>query len=112
MNKKREVDVELILTQSETQDNVIIPRKDVHNAPERLGVQVAADGSWSKEYSRWTRTAVEFSQKVRKEKFSRVCGWKVFSEIWCAKIRFVAGVFGLDKAQLDELQKTSSSRMP
>ena len=54
---------------------------------------------------RWTRNAVVFAEKVRRAKFSRVCGWKVFSSIWCAKVRFVAGVIGLGKSELDELQR-------
>ena len=96
LRKKKQDEAELTLIQSESGDKIVITRKDVTNAPKRLGVRVSADGNWKKEKMRWTRNAVVFAEKVRRAKFSRVCGWKVFSSIWCAKVRFVAGVFGLE----------------
>ena len=46
--KKKHDEAELTLIQSESGDKIVITRKDVTNAPKRLGVRVSADGKWKR----------------------------------------------------------------
>ena len=92
-----EARAELQITQSEEKERVVIRRMSTTEAPKILGCHVAADGNWSKELGRWTAESVRFANKVKKARFHRSCGSKVYPMTWIPKIIFVAPVIGLKK---------------
>ena len=95
----------VVIIQSESGVPVTIPQKSADKAPKRLGVRIAADGSWTKEKTRWKQIAGQFATKVRRAQFKRICGLKVYSAVWVAKIRFVGAIIGLTEKECDDIQK-------
>ena len=87
----------MVIKKSELGDKVVIPQKYADKAPKRLGIRIAADGSWTKEKTRWKQVAGQFATKVRRARFTRICGLKVYSVVWVAKLRFVGAFVGLTK---------------
>ena len=96
---------QVVITQSEDDTPVTIQRKDVDEAPKVLGCMMAADGTWTQEAIRWATAASEFAAKVKRAKFDRTCGSKLYSVMWIPKFRYVAPVTGFS---LDECAKIES----
>ena len=88
----QEVHAEMKIRQTEDGTEVVIPRKSVEDAPRLLGCNIAADGKWKVEYGKWRAEGARFSQRVKKANFKRVCGEKVYSSIWLAKLRYISSV--------------------
>ena len=66
-------EAEVKIIQSETKEEVVIQRKNVDEAPKVLGCLIQANGSWEAEERRLQASALNFSMKVKKGKFDRIC---------------------------------------
>ena len=92
-NKKMdEIKDNLTIRTSHKQEEVIITRKSAQDAPKVLGCHVAANGSWAHELGKWKSSSSRFAQRVKKARFSRTCGSKVYNTIWVAKLRYISPV--------------------
>ena len=92
LKTKEEAAATMILRQTETNNDVTIPRKTVKEAPKVLGCHVAADGSWAKEVGKWTMEGIKFAKKVNDANFTRTCGSKVYPSLWISRLRYIAQV--------------------
>ena len=78
---------DMVLSQTEAEENVVITRREVGDVPRTLGCFVAADGSWNFAVGRWKTLARSFAQKIKLERFPRTCGSKLYPSFWLAKLR-------------------------
>ena len=53
LKSTEEINKQLLITQSEDSSRVLIPLKEVSDAPKVLGCYVAGDGTWDRELGRW-----------------------------------------------------------
>ena len=91
------------MIQSEDKSVVIIPQKSVIDAPRVLGCHVAANGEWDREIGRWKTEAARFAAKVKKAKFSRVSGCRIYSSLWTSKLRYIASVVCFSRDVSDDI---------
>jgi len=95
----------LTIRQSESNEVVTIERKNPSDAPKVLGCMIQADGKWITEQRRWERTALDFAIKVKKGRFDRMCGSKLYPVYWMSKFRYLASIVCFDKKYCDEVEK-------
>ena len=105
MKNSEEIDMDLIIKQTEDGSTITIPRKDVSDAPRVLGVHIAVDGNWSKEVGKWRTEAAVFAKKVKNARFSKACGNRVYPSIWMAKLRYISQVVCFTREEADEINR-------
>ena len=98
-----EVHGELRLVQSQGGGSHIIPRKSVNDAPRVLGCHVAGNGSWKTEVGKWISEGARFARLVKRSKFNRVCGSKVYNTIWLPKLRYISPVVGFTESDSSKI---------
>ena len=99
----RKAPATLRINQTEEGTEVIISRKSMEDAPRILGCHIAADGNWSAEYGKWRAEAARFAIKVKKARFRRSCGEKVYSSLWIPRLRYISSVVGFTKKQCAQI---------
>ena len=92
LKEVKELDATMTIRQTEGDKEITIPRKSVIEAPKILGCHVAANGNWEREAGRWKAEAVRFSTRIKKGKFNRTCGAKIYPSLWLAKLRYISSV--------------------
>ena len=102
--------ISLKIRQSESKETVNIERKK-SDAPKVLGCMIQADGNWTTEQRRWERTALDFAIKVKKVRFDRLCGSKLYPVYWMSKFRYLASIVCFDKIYCDDVEKSGSSML-
>lgn len=105
LKEVQEIPQTLKITQTEDDLEVTIVHKSVQDAPRVLGCHVAADGSWRRELGRWKAEAARFAERVKKAKFSRSCGSRVYSSLWTSKLRYVASVVCFTKKESEDINR-------
>ena len=100
-----EIKRELVIKQSEDGSEIKIPIKSGHEAPKVLGCYVAADGTWDREFGRWSTEAASFASRIKQAKLSRVCGSKLYSALWIPKLRYVAPVVCFSRKQCTAIDR-------
>ena len=95
MSTVRDTPATLDLIQSQTKENITVDRKEASEAPKVLGCHMSADGDWKTEYVRWRTTSKDFSTKVNRARFDRICGSKIYPIMWVPKFKCIAQSLGL-----------------
>ena len=106
MRKKQSRGKELLLRESETNNQCLIPKKIVKEVEKRLGVSSSCDGRWTKEFNHWVVFSRSFAQRLRSARLGRKIGYVAYHSLWIAKFRYSAPVLGFSKAQLSKIQQT------
>ena len=106
MNTKPSRSGELYLTESESKQRCLIPKRKGTDVEKRLGVASACDGKWRTEYEQWIQFSTSFSRRLRYARLGRRVGFIAYHSLWVAKFRYSAPVIGYSKAQLSKIQQT------
>ena len=93
-----------MLGESESKEQVEIPRKLGKAFEKRLGVWSSCDGKWTKEVHQLIAYSRDFSQKLRGHSLSRKAGELAYHSVWIAKFRYSASVIGYSANQLAAIQ--------
>ena len=94
---------ELILKESETKEDIIIPKRRSKDAEKRLGVWSNCEHTWSKEYNTWMEFSKIFAGKVKRAGLHRVAGYHAYHAIWLAKFRYSAPMIGITSNQVKKI---------
>ena len=104
LSVKRKTNVRLDIKQTETNETITIEQKDIDDPVKVLGVHTSINGKWKTEATRWIGLSNKFASKVKKARFDRVCGNKLYSTLWLPKFRYVAGISNFTKKQCHTIQ--------
>ena len=96
---------ELILTESESGQRIIIPRVSPQKAEKRLGVWYSIDGKWRSEYKNWRDYTTTFAEQIQSVRLDRLGGYHAYKSLWSAKFRYIAPVVSFTKQELLNIQK-------
>ena len=105
MQTNEETPWEMNLHQSEADQTVTITRQTIKAAPKVLGCHIAVDGNSEKEFGRWRTEAIRFGTKVKKAKFKRTCGEKIYPTIWIPKLRYISAPVCFTREQCETIDK-------
>ena len=105
MKTANEMDIDLKIKQTDDGKEIMIPKKDISDAPRVLGVHIAVDGNWLREVGKWKIEAAVFAKKVKDTKFSRSCGSRVYQSLWMAKLRYISQVVCFIKEEADDINR-------
>ena len=104
--KKSRFDKEMLLYESETKEQIPIPRNTANDSVKRLGVWSTCDGTWKTEVRLWLEYSKEFSSKINRAGLSRQEGYLAYHAMWIAKFRYSASVISYSLNQLKEIQSS------
>ena len=109
--KSTKVKSELYITQSENRNKtkVKIKKKNIDEAGKVLGIHVSVHGSWKNYCEEWVGKSRTFAGLVRRAKFNRVCGVRLFPFLWVPKFRYSAGIIGYTKKQCKNIESPVAS---
>ena len=109
--KDEDVIAELKLrqSQSKTRRRITIQRKNNADAGKVLGVQMNMRGTWKIDVDRWIGISKSFACRVKRGRFDRTCGLKIYQFIWVPKFRYSASIIGYSKSQVSQIEKQVTS---
>ena len=96
---------ELFLTESETGELIMIPRKTGHAAEKRLGIISTCNSSWTAEFKHWISYSTEFGDRLIRSRLGWRAGYLAYHSIWLAKFRYSAPSVGFTPNQLNKIQQ-------
>ena len=96
---------QLYLIESETNDEVLIPRVSGREAIKRLGIRTNCAASWAAEYKIWSEFSKSFGTRIRNARLGRIAGYHAYHAMWMSKFRYSAPVIGLTIKQLQQIKR-------
>ena len=104
---KKQLELKLKLKQSESKGKkyTIVRRNDVHEGDKVLGVRMTVAGNWNEEVQMWIGKSACFAAAIKKSKFPRKCGIKIYPFLWVPKFRYSASIIGYTRNQCNQIQR-------
>ena len=104
---KKDLQTNLRLKQTEGRGkkSVLIRRLEVNEAEKVLGVRITIAGDWKTEMASWVGKGITFASHIKKAKFPRKCGIRIYPFLWVPKFRYSAGIIGFTKNQCLQIQR-------